>query len=467
MKQRNKRAQSPRTPSDSELPEVRGPAARWHLRSRRRSCHPSSGWGLRLLLVGLVVALAMPATAADDDEEFDWESKGYRDPYAFRDDIVVAVDLVGSDQIFVVGEFGLIGVLTPKGDLAELALIEHETREDMVSAVALDDGSALFGSAGGKIFRYADGQVEELAHIHEHNDSVLALGVQRGAGGKVETVWAAGARGLVAKSTDFGKTWTNAAPEKVVQPPIPIPDTAAGTWVLGVANLVEGSLVIDAKSGGKPLEAGRDYEVTLEDGYLDLKVPLDAEPQPMISYEFAPGPPFQAGDFTMSVVLSEADTVTLAGEFGMIWQTRDGGASWIRQNGSVSREDPETPYWINGAIRGDSLLLVGAAGAVARSDDGGVTWTQLTRPSEGGVFGAYVGEDDTLVIGGAVGLLAEYNGTNWKVADRSRLSVYSWVKNLLAREDGSLIGLGGRGNCVYRENGDWERCRVRLVEQKG
>lgn len=465
MKQRNERAHSPLVPHDSDLPEGRSPAAPAR-RPRRPSRSPSCGRGLRLLVAGLVFALALPAAGADE-EDFDWESKGYRDPHAFSDDIVVAVDLVGSDEIFVVGEFGLIGVLTHKGELAELQLIEHETREDMVSAVALDDGSALFGSAGGKIFRYADGSVEELAHIHEHNDSVLALGVQRGADGKITTIWAAGARGLVAKSTDFGKTWTNSAPEQVLQPPIPIPDPEPGSWILGVANIIEGSVVLDAKSGGKSLKEGRDWDVTLEDGYLNINVPLDADPQPTISYQFAPGPPFQAGDFTMSVVLSQGNTVTMAGEFGMIWQTEDGGASWTRRDGAVSREDPETPYWINGSINGDSILLVGAAGAVARSQDGGMTWSELERPGQGGVFGAYLGEDDTLIVGGAVGLLAEYNSGNWRVADRSRLSVYSWVKNLLSRENGSLIGLGGRGNCVYRENGDWERCRVRLVEQKG
>ena len=137
--------------------------------------------------------LAAPAAAyeddfGDEDQWQEWVDGGYRDPLNFSDDIVAAAELVGSDKVFVVGEFGLFGVLTVEGEKAEIELIDTESREDVVSVVALQDGTALAGGAYGEIFRYTDGNVEPVAKIH--NDSVLGLGIERDAAGNDVAVWA-------------------------------------------------------------------------------------------------------------------------------------------------------------------------------------------------------------------------------------------------------------------------------------
>ena len=97
-----------------------------------------------------------------------------------------------------------------------------------------------------------------------------------------------------------------------------------------------------------------------------------------------------------------------------------------------------------------------------------MTWVQSTQPAgDNGVFGVHLDENGDVVVAGAVGMLADYDDGNWSFADRTRLSVYSWVKTLLPRSDGGLLALGGRGNCVVRSGGDWERCYVRVVVNEG
>ena len=399
------------------------------------------------------------------------EERGYRDPTKFVDDVVAAADLGQDGAVLIAGEFGLVGVLRQDGEQVELELVPNEAREDFVSAVALDDGEALLGTASGSIFRYSRGAVERVDNIHEHDDSVLSLAVQRGEDGAIQTVWAGGARGLLARSDDGGETWRDAAPEIVRQPPLALPDTARRTWYVGVANIVPESVELRASSGGARLVPDRDYDIErfLEDGTLTLHVSLDASPAPTLAFDFVPGPPFQAGDYTINSIATVGDTVTLVGEFGMILQG-DGEGGWERRNGQLSPRPPEAPYWIHLVGRGDTLLLVGAAGAVTRSDDGGQTFHRVTVPVEdAGVFGAYLGAGEEIVVAGAVGLLADFRDGAWSFADRSRLDVYSWLKTLLPREGGGLLGLGGRGNCVYRSAGSaaaaapsWQRCRIAI-----
>ncbi|NNL84304.1 MAG: hypothetical protein HKP27_01565, partial [Myxococcales bacterium] len=160
----------------------------------------------------------------------------------------------------------------------------------------------------------------------------------------------------------------------------------------------------------------------------------------------------------------QGDLITAAGEFGLVLQSADGGETWVRRNAALSPRDPDTPYWIASTGRDDTILLVGAAGAVQQSNDRGVTWTKWPQPAgTAGVFGAYLARGASPLIVGAVGLLGEGDGGDWRLVDRSALQLYSWLKPILVLEDNTLLSLGGRGSCVFRKGtADWERCRIRL-----
>ena len=157
----------------------------------------------------------------------------------------------------------------------------------------------------------------------------------------------------------------------------------------------------------------------------------------------------------------DGQNVTLAGEFGMIVQSTDGGQSWTRRDAVLTPKEPEQPYWITGSNQGSNMLLVGAAGAVHKSVDGGVTWNRLPAPSAEGLFGVTMLPDGTPAVAGAVGMIGLYQGEKWELADRTKLQLLSWLKNPVAMPDGSLLMLGGRQTVIRYKDGAWSRVTVK------
>ena len=399
-----------------------------------------------------VVALSVVAFA----QEASWDKR-----FDFSADVVAATRLTGTDDILAAGEFGMLALIDFKGESSTAKMIESDHYEDYLAVVPLDDGSALLAGAEGNVLRYSEGKVEVVQKLGE--DSVLDISVQRDAAGQIEAVWAAGGRGILAVSRDGGKTFEDAAPARVGQPTLALPSPDAITWYSGVGNVYEDSVVVTGNVGGRPAEAGKDYLFTSEDGILEVMNAFDPEPAPSLAFDFQPGPPFQAGDFTLSSLVFQGELITAVGEFGFILQSADGGATWIRRAGELHSRDPGTPYWISARARGDTILLVGAAGAVTISSDRGETWAVAAPPSAGGVFGGHLSDDRPPLVVGAVGLLGEQSGDSWKLVDRSALSLYSWLKTVLVLEDNTLLALGGRGSCVFRKGSNWERCQIRLT----
>ncbi len=380
----------------------------------------------------------------------------------FSNDVIAAVQLVGSDQILGVGEFGMVALITFNGsEVSKAELVETDVTEDLMDVVALPDGSALVASASGNILRFENGTLSQVQNIG--NDAVLTMGVRRDSSGNIRSIWAAGGRGILAVSRDGGKTFQDAAPDTVNQPPLPFPNTNPGVWFTGVANILRESIVLAGNVNGRPAELDKDFIVS-EDGVIEIVNELDAEPAPTITFDFRPGAAFQAGDFTISTMVFQGDLITAAGEFGLILQSEDDGATWARRGASLSARDPDLPYWIDSTGKGDTIVLVGAAGANQRSDDRGVTWSSRPQPAgTAGIFGTHLLANSSPLIVGAVGLLGEVEGEGWKLVDRSALELYSWLKPILVLEDNTLLALGGRGSCVFRKgNSGWERCQIRL-----
>lgn len=370
----------------------------------------------------------------------------------FRGSLLAAAPLPEPDRYLVVGHLGQLGRLEVGAEAARFRPIESGLDEDLVCAEPAGDGSVLVGSSAGRVLRYRRGVLEPLAEISDKP----VLDVKARAG----TIWAVGGRGLVARSGDAGRSWTKVAPEYVEQPPLRLPATEPASWSLGVSNIDEESFTLEARVEGRPAEPGRDWSLSAADGRLDVRSPLDAEPWPQVAFRYRPGAPFQGGDVTWNVVLVHGEAVTLAGEFGSVLESRDGGESWRRRHAILTQDEPRVPYWIYGAVRGKRLLLVGAAGAAAESGDGGASWRSLDRPSDDGLFGAYVTEGGTPVVAGAVGVVGALGDEGWELADRTRLRLFSWLTEVLPAGDGRLLAMGGRGTLVRWSGGSWHRIPI-------
>ncbi len=375
---------------------------------------------------------------------------------ALKTDFIDATYLPGLQRVVVTGHHGVIGTLEVSDTGARLALLADHPEEDFTTLEKLSDNEVMIGSATGKVYRYDGQKVVEIAALSEFQEPVLDIAVDG------TTVWVVGARGLVAKSADGGATFENIEITDVTQPLATFPAGQPADWYLGVSNLLPETVVFNATVGGKPAVVDTDYTLYPDEGFVQVLTQLDEEPLPTIAYKFNPGPPFRLGDVSWNVVLAGNGRVTMAGEFGMILQSDDGGATWTRRDTRIVPREPEPAYWLGGAQKGDEMWLVGAAGVSEHSDDGGVTWIDNPKPGREGIFGVALLEDGTPVIAGAVGLIGKLDNGQWQVADRSELKLLSWLRSLVPMPDGSLLATGGRVTAIRLKDGAWTRVPVDL-----
>ena len=359
----------------------------------------------------------------------------------------------GAGGIVVTGTHGLVGLLKMNDQGAEFTRYPNIPNEDFTALERWSDTEVLLGTSDGKVYLFDGKTATEVGKISEFNEPVLDIAAANG------TAWAVGGRGMLANTKD-GKTWSPVEIPEVTQPQMTFPGTEPGEWYFGVSNLKMDSLVLNATVGGKPVVLDTDYTLYPDEGFIQFITTLDTAPPPTIDFKFAPGPAFRPGDVSWNVALFDGTKLTIAGEFGMILQTTDGGQNWIRRDSLLTPREPEPPYWIAGTQKGSNIYLAGAAGVMRASADGGATWAQLPAPSAEGVFGVAVTSAGQPAVAGAVGLIGILNGPEWTIADRSELQLLSWIRTPVEMPDGRLVMLGGRATVIAFKDGKWARVPV-------
>jgi len=403
----------------------------------------------RFSLAAIPLALSIgPCQLQAADEE---GLKDQRTPLVI--DFIDGAYVPGAEGIVVTGAHGLVGVLKVTAEGAVLTRYPGIPNEDFTSLERWSDTEVLLGTSDAKVYLFDGKTATKVATLSEFSEPVLDIAAANG------TAWAVGGRGILATTTD-GKTWTPVEIAEAVQPQLTFPATEPGEWYFGVSNLNVDSVVFNATVGGKPVVADTDYTLYPDEGFIQFINTLDSAPLPTVDFKFTPGPAFKPGDVSWNVVLFDGSNLTLAGEFGMILQSPDGGKSWTRRDSLLTPREPEPPYWIAGTQKGSTMLLTGAAGAIRTSTDSGVTWTKLTAPGSEGIFGVTVTDSGQPVVAGAVGLIGTLDGDHWNVADRSELQLLSWLRTPVHMPDGSLVVLGGRFTVISFKDGKWARIPV-------
>lgn len=366
-------------------------------------------------------------------------------------DVMDAGYLPSQERVIVAGLHGLVGLLEVTQDAATLSVIPETPSVDFTSLRVVSDTDVLLGSSTGMLYRYDGKVISEVQQLSEYNEPILDISSNESG------IWAVGGRGMITKSTD-GVTFEEVIIEEVSLPLIEFPGAFAADWYIGVSNLDSDSLEFKATVNGKPAIDGEDYILYPDEGFIQFQNQLDMDPAPTIKTKFAPGPPFRRGDVSWNVVMLNGTVVTLAGEFGMVLQSYDGGETWVRRDTQVTPREPEPAYWMAGVQKGEVAVLVGAAGVNKSSSDSGMTWEENMKPGREGLFGVALGEGDLPVISGAVGLIgAMSDDGEWQMADRTELKLLSWIKTPVSMPDGSLLVLGGRGTAITVSDGNISR----------
>lgn len=407
-----------------------------------------AGWnGLlgRVLLACLLLAISSPSYGQADNGA---------QKYSSTVDIIGADYFAALDKVLFVTHDGEVGSIGFESSEARTQMLAHLPGVDFTALAIASNDRALIGSSDGLLYGFDGQSLSKITQFENYNEPIMDIRV-----GATE-IWLAGASGLLAKSEN-GVDWKLVEIAAIVQPPIAFPKGQTGNWYLGVANIDAASFKLSGAVDGQAPVPDRDYRLFPEEGMVEVLRPLDAQSDPYVSFEFRPGPPFRGGDISWNTVLLSKDRITLAGEFGLIAQSTDGGKTWIRRNGNVTPEEPAPAYWIAGTARGDQMVLAGAAGAVASSTDGGTTWVRLPVPGKEAAFGVHIDADGTINVAGAVGLVARFEQGEWQTIDRSQENLYSWLKSFVELEDGRLLLLGGKSTALTRGAEDtWSRVKL-------
>lgn len=246
---------------------------------------------------------------------------------------------------------------------------------------------------------------------------------------------AVGERGVIVLSDDNGQSWRQVqVPVSVSLVAVQFVDAKRG-WAVGHAGIVMAT-VDGGESWSLQFTGIQAAEIELKTAQGDKASAVDADAADMrISNAerlVADGPdkPF------LTLHFLDAKRGLVAGSYGMVFSTQDGGATWQSLIGHI--ENPSLVH-IYAIARKDHLwFLAGEQGYVARSADDGESFAQLPSPYNGSFFTANVRGDGALLVAGLKGhaYLSSDDGDSFH-----RLSV-SWPNSISSSTlltDGSLL----------------------------
>lgn len=236
-----------------------------------------------------------------------------------------------------------------------------------------------------------------------------------------DKLWVAGQGGQIAHSPDGGLTWQ-------VQP--------SGT----TRNLLD----IEFVNGTRGIAVG-DFGTLLrtEDGgstWSKISLPESIELPPDVAEVVQPG-----DVILYNVSFADADRVWIAGEFGVILFSSDGGVTWTQQKSGV-----ETTLFGVSAFDSQRAWAVGMEAVMLATEDGGATWVkQPVEMPKGFILPLY----DIAVRGlygwavGNSGLLLHSvdSGKTWKAYPIPVHMAGSWFRGVALFPDGRGYIVGSRG----------------------
>ncbi|WP_154376655.1 WD40/YVTN/BNR-like repeat-containing protein [Pseudoduganella rivuli] len=197
---------------------------------------------------------------------------------------------------------------------------------------------------------------------------------------------AVGERGLVLLSDDHGRSWRQArVPVAVTLTAASFPTPQSG-WATGHAGTV-----LHTEDGGETW-------VRQLDGNAVGRLLAAAPGQAALAQQFiADGPdkPF------LDVVFQDPRNGIVAGAYGLILRTGDGGKTWAPLMDRVDNPKGLHIYAIR--ARGDGIWLAGEQGLLAHSADGGKTFGKVAAPYRGTYFTLGGLPDGGIVLGGLKG----------------------------------------------------------------
>ncbi|WP_421862130.1 WD40/YVTN/BNR-like repeat-containing protein [Motiliproteus sp.] len=268
---------------------------------------------------------------------------------------------------------------------------------------------------------------------------------------------AVGERGRVLLSDDQGVSWRQAVvPVSVMLTGIAQADEST-FWAVGHDGIVirsddRGENWRKVLEGGEIIEQVADYyRALVADAEADPEYPeYELEELMFRAEEAALAVEDRALPTLLNVTFVDSQHGYLLGAYGLLLETRDGGASWQAINEALGNIDG---FHLNAMTVADgALYIAGEAGSLFRSTDRGQSWEALYSPYDGSFFGIKSLADRRLVAYGLRGNAFESNdgGDSWQPI---ALPIKRTLTGMTRLEDGTQILVGSFGALLVKPAG--------------
>ncbi len=335
-------------------------------------------------------------------------------------------------------------------------------REDYYDAFVLDANNAWVSGGRGLILHVTN---------NGQDFTMLETGVQKAIYevdfATAEDGVAVGQDGIVLKTDDGGQTWTRIPIElplldwQVAQPhyfAVSRGADAQHIWAVGPVGAI-----IRSQDGGETWE-----NLSLWcDMSFDNFATSDPADDPESTLRLNPC------DVTLNGVSFPTNTDGwVAGEFGVILRTQDGGVTWQRQrdvHNLPKYTRPELPE--EEAIRQripplyiEDLFLIdvdfrsaqegyvtGESGTLLQTTDAGETWTNIPSGSFNTLLSVTAAPDNNRgdFATGVLGTLASATSDAWQLDENVRQDVLTWIRTASFAPDGQFgVACGGKGTVL-------------------
>ncbi len=335
-------------------------------------------------------------------------------------------------------------------------------REDYYDAFVLDANNAWVSGGRGLILHVTN---------NGQDFAMLETGVQKAIYevdfATAEDGVAVGQDGIVLKTDDGGKTWTRNPIElplldwQVAQPhyfAVSRGADAQHIWAVGPVGAI-----IRSQDGGETWE-----NLSLWcDMSFDNFATSDPADDPESTLRLNPC------DVTLNgVSFPTNEDGWVAGEFGIILRTQDGGVTWQRQRNVHNLPKytrPELPE--EEAIRQripplyiEDLFLIdvdfrsaqegyvtGESGTLLQTTDAGETWTNIPSGSFNTLLSVTAAPDNNRsdFATGVLGTLASVTSDAWQLDENIRQDVLTWIRTASFAPDGQFgVACGGKGTVL-------------------
>src|SRR5881398_3865637 len=289
----------------------------------------------------------------------------------------------------------------------------REVRQSLFGACFPTDRDGWMVGELGRIFHTSDGGTTWERQDAGTKRPFLAIACL-----DARTAWIAGKEGIVYGTTDGGASW--------------IPATTGSTrhvFGLAFANPERGHGVGDYGTMIHTEDAGRHGTVS--------QVPPD-----VVLPESALDTGVDPGDVNLyAASYGDADHLRVAGEFGTIVASDDGGRTFHQQHAAVE----STLFGVHfaDARRG---WAVGIDGVILRTEDGGTGWSAQRSPiAQRAYYDVVVQGQQGWIVGDAGTVLASTDGgATWALEPLPIQLAANWIRAL-------ALGPGGRGLAVGAE----------------